>query len=78
MLQRGLALNMCFTRYLIQKDCLTAAFTRMGHGFHPPQVISEAKHHLEQIQELMKQMEDLSKQPKDALVPFEKSCCGRE
>jgi hypothetical protein len=82
-MNRGLAQSMCFTKYLIQRDCLTTSFTRMGSGFTPPTVIAEAKHYLTNIQTLVNQMEDLSKKPKDAIVAedwhrFERDCCGRD
>ena len=65
-MNRGLALSMCFTRYLIQRDCLTAAFTRMGSGFTPPTVLSEARHHLLELQGLLHQMEQIALKDKDS------------
>jgi hypothetical protein len=52
-LQRGI----CFTKFLIERDCLSASMTRLGNGFMPPAAISEAKHHLENINQLVRQME---------------------
>ena len=67
MISRVLEQQLCFTKYLIQRDCLTASFTRLGHGFTPPTVLNEARHHLIAIQQLLDRMEQVSKQP--ALPP---------
>lgn len=83
-MNRALAQGLVFTKFLIEKDCLAAAFTRMGSGFSPPTVLSEARHHLMVINDLMDQMETLSKIPKNAVVhesvhqKIQKSCCGRD
>ena len=81
---RHLAQQLCFTRFLIERDALSASFTRMGSGFTPPSVVAEAKTHLTTINQLMKQMEEMSRLPKDAVVAkdyrhlMDKSCCGRD
>ena len=83
-MQRGLAQSVCFTRYLIERDALSLAITKLGNGFSPPTVIAEAKHHLQNINRLMSQMEQMAVLPKDAIVArdynhlMEKSCCGRD
>ena len=83
-MQRGLAQSICFTRYLIERYALSAAFTRLGNGFCPPSVISEAKHHLSNITNLLQQMDSLKDVPKEQVVArdykhlMEKSCCGRD
>jgi hypothetical protein len=63
-MNRGLAQTMCLTKYLIQRDCLTTSFTRMGSGFIPPSVIAEAKYHLINIQDLVREMEATVALPK--------------
>lgn len=81
---RHLAQQLCFTRYLVERDCLSAAMTRLGNGFSPPTVISEAKVHLTNINRLMSEMEKMATLPKDTIVAkdyrhlMEKSCCGRD
>ena len=57
LMEKALARSMCFTKFLIERDCLSASMTRLGNGFMPPSAISEARHHLENINQLMKQME---------------------
>jgi len=84
MLTKRLAQQLLFTSYLSQRDCLSAAMTRLGNGFTPPSAVYEAKHHLANINHLMNQMEDLSRKPSDAVIQMEprqfmeKSCCGRD
>lgn len=81
---RHLAQQLCFSRFLVERDCLSAAFTRLGSGFTPPTVLANAKEHLTNINHLMVQMEDLSKRPKEEIVAkdyrhlMDKSCCGRD
>lgn len=64
-MERSIQRGICFTKFLIAKDCLTASMTRIGNGFSPPTVIAEAKQHLMDIQVLVKQMEEI--QRKDPL-----------
>lgn len=81
---RRVAQNLLFTKFLVERDCLTASFTRMGSGFTPPSVLLEAKTHLTAINHLMVQMEKMSRLPQDVVVEqdsrerMEKSCCGRD
>lgn len=81
---RHLAQQLCFSRYLIERDALSAAFTRLGSGFTPPTVVAEAKMHLGNINRLMSEMEKMAVLPKDTVVAkdyrhlMEKSCCGRD
>ncbi len=84
MITRALGQQLCFTRFLIEKDCLSAAMTRMGAGFTPPTVLAETRHHLTNITHLVKQMEEMAHLPKETVVAknyhhlMEKSCCGRD
>jgi hypothetical protein len=56
----------------------------MGSGFTPPTVLSEARHHLTNINNLMKQMEEMAPKSKETVVArdynhlMQKSCCGRD
>jgi hypothetical protein len=66
----------------MEKDCLSAAMTRIGNGFTPPSVLSEARHHLTNINGLVAKMEEMATKPKEAIVAKDyrtlmKSCCGR-
>ena len=84
MITRVLGQQLCFSRYLVERDCLSAAMTRLGNGFSPPSTLLEAKHHLGNINNLIKQMEEMAKVPKETVVAqnyqhlMEKSCCGRD
>lgn len=77
-MEKVIARSICFTRYLVEKDCLTAAMTRLGNGFSPPTVLSEVKDHLANVQILVRQMEVIAQTPQGKLVQFERGCCGRD
>ena len=82
MITRALGQQLCLTRYLVERDSLSAAMTRMGSGFTPPSVLSEARQHLANINGLMAKMEEMAQKPKEAIVAKEysslmKDCCGR-
>ena len=76
-MERAVQRSICFTRFLVEKDCLAAAMTRLGNGFSPPTVLSEARYHLVRVQDLVKQMEEIEMQPKPSVTTRQKSCCGR-
>lgn len=83
-ISRSLAQQMLFTRFLIHRDALSASFTRMGSGFTPPSVLSEAREHLTIINQLLQQIENISPLPKEEIVAkdykqlLERNCCGRD
>jgi len=77
-MERAVARSLCFTRFLIEKDRLTAAMTRCGSGFTPQSVLYEVKDHMANVQTLVRQMELIAQTPKGHLVQFDKSCCGRD
>lgn len=60
-MQRGLAQSVCFTRFLIERDALSLAVSRIGNGFSPPSVLAEAKHHLNNIAALIKEFEVMAR-----------------
>lgn len=84
MISRTIAQQLLMTRYLIERDCLSASFSRMGSGFTPPSVLKEAKERVQNIQHLIDKMEKISDVPKEAIVArdyhhlVERSCCGRD
>lgn len=81
---RRLAQQLCFTAYLVERDCLSAAFSRMGSGFTPHTVLSDARHHLDNIQSLMMKMERIAPLPQETIVAkdyqqlIQRNCCGRD
>ena len=80
---RRLAQQLVYTSFLIQRDNLSAAFSRIGSGFTPKTVITDARHHLESIESLMQKIEKMNHLPPDAIVAkdyhhlMNKDCCGR-
>ena len=80
---RRLAQQLCATAFLIERDSLSAAFSRIGSGFTPKTVITDARHHLENIESLMQKIEKMNHRPQDTIVAkdyhhlIQKDCCGR-
>lgn len=82
MLQRSLGQAMLHTRFLIERDCLSASMARLGSGFSPDSVIREAKEQATKIQNLIDEMDRIRHYPKDAQIPvryaIEGGCCPRK
>ena len=84
LMNRSLAQSMCFTKYLIERDALSVAFSRIGSGFCRPSTIADAKYHLQNIQKLIVHVEEMAPLPSHQIVArdyhhlMEKSCCGRD
>ena len=76
-MDKAISRSICFTKFLMEKDCLSAAMTRLGNGFTPPSAVAEARYHLTRVTDLVSQMEDLARLPLNPKKPLEKSCCGR-
>ena len=74
--------SICFGRYLITRDSLTAAMTRLGSGFTPPSVISETRQYASEILTLVNQMEQLASATKVSSSlespRIQRDCCGRD
>lgn len=77
-MQKAIQRGMCFTQFLIVRDQLSASMTRLGSGFMPPSVVSEAKHQLIKMQDLVLEMEQIAKTSEPPPLRMEKSCCGRD
>lgn len=82
MLQRSLGQAMLHTRFLIERDYLSASMARLGSGFSPDSVIREAKEHVAKIQSLVEEMDRIRHYPKDAQIPvryaIEGGCCPKK
>lgn len=83
MITRSLGQQLCHTKFLIERDCLSTAMMRIGAGFSPPTVLADAKNHLKNIEHIIKQLEDLAHLPKNQIVAqdyqhFQRNCCGRD
>lgn len=85
MLQRSLGQAMLFTRFLIERDALSASMTRMGSGFTPDSVVHEAKAHLQTIQNLVEEIDRIRHYPKTEIIPIkhlphiiEEGCCPKK
>lgn len=84
MLQRSLGQAMLHTKFLIERDCLSASMARLGSGFTPDSVIREAKDHALKIQHLIDEIDRIRHFPKDSPVHVrflsyvDEGCCPRK
>ena len=84
MINRTIAQQLLMTRYLIERDCLSASFSRMGSGFTPPTVLLEARQRITNIQHLVDKMEKIAEVPKEQIVArdyhhlVEGGCCPKK
>ena len=61
---RSIGQNILFTRFMIERDCLSACMTRFGSGFCPPSEFINARFHFTNIQHLLNEMERIKDVPK--------------
>ena len=78
MLTRSIAQSMYHTKFLIERDSLSACFARMGSGFTTPNTLNEAKERIEKIKQLLEHMEAIKDFPKNTLVTFNNECCYKK
>lgn len=84
MLQRSLGQAMLHTKFLIERDYLSASMARLGSGFTPDSVIREAKDHALKIQHLVEEMDRIRHYPKDCPIQVrhlplvEEGCCPKK
>lgn len=62
--RRLLGQNILFTRFMIERDCLSACMTRLGCGFTPPSEIINARFHFDNIKYLLNEMDRIKDVPK--------------
>lgn len=62
--RRPLGQNILFTRFKIERDCLSACMTRLGSGFTPPSEIVNARFHFDNIKHLLNEMDRIKDIPK--------------
>lgn len=78
MLTRSIAQSLYHTKFLLERDYLSACFARMGSGFTPPSTLAEAKERIEKIKQLVEHMEAIKDFPKNTLVTFSNECCYKK
>jgi hypothetical protein len=60
-MQKAVTRAICFNKFLVVNQSLTASMKRCGSGFTPPTVLSELKDNLFELQEIVALMESISK-----------------
>jgi len=71
MISRNIAMTMIGSKYLLERDMLSACVTRINNQFYPPSVLNEARYHAEQIQKLVSYMEEMTTKKKDEVVSYD-------
>ena len=69
------SLSTLFTHFLMEKDQLTANFTRFGAGFILDSQIKEAREQVNTISSLLTEIEQRKFEPKK-FIPTESAFCG--
>lgn len=68
MIKRSIGLNMLFTRYMTERDALSACMTRFGSGFFPRGEINEARKLVKSISDMIDDFEMAQCFPKDSEI----------
>jgi hypothetical protein len=66
--RRVIGQNLLFTRYLLERDYLSACITRLGSGFTPPSEFVNARLHYENIKWILDELDRIKDVPKDGDV----------
>jgi hypothetical protein len=83
MIVRPLAQQLLFGRFLIERDALSACFTRLGSGFTPLSEIRSAQLHLDNIKGLLDKMDIIKEYPKTTPIAKDyhqlmEGCCPKK
>lgn len=70
-LTRRIATNLLTTSWLIERDALNNTMMKIGGGFHPPTVLSDARQHLSNITKIVNHLENIVQKPKDEIVALD-------
>lgn len=66
--RRSIGQNVLFTRFLMERDYLSASFTRIGSGFCPASEIINAREKIQNITWLLDQLDKIKDVNKDTPV----------
>ena len=56
------------SKFLIERDMLSATFSRLGSGFNPPSVFEDARVQIENIHRLLEEFDKLKVKPSNDLI----------
>ncbi len=63
--RRAIGQNLLFTRFLIERDYLSACITRLGSGFSPQSEFISARLHYDNIKWILDELDRIKDVPKD-------------
>lgn len=63
--RRAIGQNLLFTRFLIERDYLSACITRLGSGFSPQSEFINARLHYDNIKWILDELDRIKDVPKD-------------
>ena len=83
MISRSLSQQLLTTRFLIERDALTACFLRFQGGFTPTSEIKHAQDHINHIQTILNKINEYKDLPKTTVVAesytrLVEGCCPRK
>ena len=61
--RRSIGQNLLYTRFLIERDYLSASLTRLGSGFTPPSEIVNARLHFDNIKWILDEFDRIKSVP---------------
>jgi len=63
--RRSIGQNLLFTRFLIERDYLSACITRLGCGFTPPSEFINARLHYDNIKWILDELDRIKDVPQN-------------
>jgi hypothetical protein len=66
--RRSIGQNLLYTRFLMERDYLSASLTRLGSGFTPPSEIVNARYHFNNIKWILDELDRIKHIPQDSDV----------
>lgn len=70
MIKASIGRTLLHTRYLIEKDQLSANIIRLTSGFSPPSVFKDAREQLAKIQDVLDEFERIKHHNEKATIPL--------
>lgn len=68
MITRRCALNLLANMFMSERDALNNTMLRISGGFHPPSVLSDARHQLHNITTIVRHLEECAVKSKDEVI----------
>ena len=65
---RKVATNLLATMFMNERDALNNTMMRIASGFHPPSVLADARHQLQNINNIVQYVEEIVEKDKDTII----------